>query len=322
MMLCPRWLYTRIQPIGIADVLRYLIGALDAPESSGKIIEIGGQEVLTYCAMMDGYAKERDLNRIFVPAPVFAPRLSVAWVHWVTPIPAAIARPLIDGLRNDVVLHSDLAAQLFPDIHPIDYRTALQRALNRLDENNVETIWSDSLTSSQGDIQPLYLSQEEGLIRERRTCYVNAPASSVFEAFCGLGGKRGWLALNSAWRLRGAIDRLFGGVGMRRGRRHPDEVRVGEAIDFWRVEAVEPDRLLRLRAEMKVPGLAWLQFESIPIYSEQTLLIQTAFFDPKGVLGQAYWYLLYPLHAYIFAGMVRKIAEAAAQNGEAGLRDG
>ena len=313
-MICPRWVYTRVQPIGIDDVLNYLVKALQIQESNGKIIEIGGADVLTYGDMMLIYAKSRDLKRILLPVPVLTPRLSSYWVHLVTPIPASIARPLSEGLHNEVIAHSDLASQLFPDIHPVDYRTAVDRALNHIDEGMVETVWSDALTSSQGDIQPVHLTQEHGLIRERRSRVVKALPATVYTVFSGLGGKRGWLMLDITWKLRGALDRLIGGVGMRRGRRHPDEVRVGDAIDFWRVEAVRPDRLLRLRAEMKVPGKAWLQFEALPLPEDQTQLVQTAFFDPKGLFGLLYWYLLYPIHAIIFAGMVRKIAERATAN--------
>lgn len=309
LMVCPRWVFTRIQPIGIDDVLRYLLASLDVPASAGQVIEIGGAGVLTYGEMMLGYAKVRGLRRYLLPVPVLTPRLSSYWVHWVTPIPASIARPLIEGLRNEVVVRSDAAKRFFSHIDPVDYYTAVQHALFIVEAGEVETIWSDALTSSQGDVPPVYLTQEQGLIIERRQKNVSAPPHTVYRTFIGLGGERGWLTFNFAWRLRGAIDRLVGGVGMRRGRRDPDEVRVGDAVDFWRVEAVEPDRLLRLRAEMKVPGKAWLQFEAQPDPDGGTLLVQTAFFDPKGLFGLIYWYLLYPFHALIFARLVGKIAE-------------
>jgi hypothetical protein len=310
-MICPRWVFTRIQPIGIADVLEYLLAALETPASAGQIIEIGGADVLTYGEMMLGYARVRGLRRLLLPVPVLTPRLSSYWVHWVTPIPAAIARPLIEGLRNEVIVRSDLAGRLFPQIQPIPYQQAVENALQKTVTGDVETIWSDALVSSLGDKPAVYLVQEQGLIIERRTQIVSASASQVFHTYNGLGGKRGWLSLNAAWQLRGALDRLIGGVGMRRGRRDPDELRPGDALDFWRVEAVEPDRLLRLRAEMKVPGKAWLQFESIPEPGNQTTLVQTAFFEPKGLLGLSYWYLLYPVHALIFAQMVARIAQAS-----------
>ncbi|MBN1148498.1 MAG: SDR family oxidoreductase, partial [Anaerolineales bacterium] len=327
LMICPRWVFTRIQPIGVDDVLQYMLAALENPGSAGKIIEIGGADVLTYGEMMLGYAQVRGLRRYLLPVPVLTPRLSSYWVHWVTPIPAAIARPLIQGLRNEVVVRSDEARRLFPDIQPVDYRTAVQRALANVEASQVETIWSDALASSQGDAPPVYLAEEQGLIIERRQKTVPASPQAVFRVFSGLGGERGWLTYNFAWQLRGALDRMIGGVGLRRGRRDPDELRVGDALDFWRVEAVDPGRQVRLRAEMKVPGRAWLQFEAIPATQGKTLLVQTAFFDPKGLSGLLYWYLLYPIHGLIFAGMVQKIAEAAeaafrVATGEAGLEDG
>lgn len=309
---CPLWVYTCIQPIGIRNVLEYLIAALDTPESSGEIIEIGGADVLTYGDMMLGYARERGLKRRLLRVPILTPRLSAYWVHLVTPIPAAIAEPLIEGLRNEVVVRDDKARRLFPKIQPMDYRAAVALALTRLDSGEVETMWSDALMSTQGDAPAVVLSTLEGLNLEHRQLQVPASAATVYRSFAGLGGARGWLYMNWVWHLRGFLDRLVGGVGMRRGRRDPDHLRVGEALDFWRVEAVEPDHLIRLRAEMKVPGRAWLQFHVHPLPAGRSLLSQTAYFAPKGVWGQAYWYGLYPIHKVIFAGMIRKIAERAA----------
>jgi uncharacterized protein YbjT (DUF2867 family) len=310
-MVCPRWVQTRIQPISIRNVLDYLAAALDHPESADEVVEIGGADVLTYGEMMLGYAAVRGLRRWLIPVPVLTPRLSSYWVHWVTPVPASIARPLIEGLRNEVVVHDNRAHQLFPEIDPMDYRTAVARALARLDAGQVETSWSDALMSSQGDVKPFLLTTQDGMIIERRELEVPLGTSTVFAAISGLGGDRGWLAYNWAWQLRGLLDRLFGGVGMRRGRRDPQEVRVGDAVDFWRVEAVEQNRLIRLRAEMKVPGQAWLQFDTIPGGSGQTRLIQTAFFAPKGLSGLLYWYVLYPFHGLIFSSMIRKLAAEA-----------
>jgi uncharacterized protein YbjT (DUF2867 family)/uncharacterized protein YndB with AHSA1/START domain len=316
-MICPRWLYTRVQPIAIRNVLDYLVAALDTPASAGRIIEIGGVDVLTYGDLLRGYAKARRLKRWLVPVPVLTPRLSSYWVHLVTPVPAAIARPLIQGLRNDVVLRDDTARRLFPQIQPLDYATALRLALANLETGHVETAWSDALASSQGDLAPVALATHEGIILERRQLTVAAPAPAVFAAFTRLGGTTGWLCLDWAWRLRGLLDRLLGGVGLRRGRRDPLEVRVGDAVDFWRVEAVEPNRLLRLRAEMKVPGRAWLEFRAEPIDGGKSRLSQTAFFAPRGLTGLLYWYVLYPLHAVIFSGLAKKLAllaqEAAAR---------
>ncbi len=312
-MICPQWVYTRVQPISIRNVLEYLVAALETPESRGKIIEIGGSEVLTYGDMMMGYAQVRGLRRVLLPVPVLTPRLSSHWVHWMTPIPSEIARPLIEGLRNEVIVRDDTARRLFPDIQPMDYQTAVRRALARLEASQVETAWSDALVTSQGDVSPVFLTTQDGMIIERRQRLVRATPGDVYRAFTGLGGQRGWLYANWAWSLRGMVDRLMGGVGLRRGRRHPNAVRAGDALDFWRVEAVEPDRLLRLRAEMKLPGDAWLQFEARPQSGKETLLLQTAFFAPKGLLGFLYWYLLYPLHGLIFSGLIRNLARSAEQ---------
>jgi uncharacterized protein YbjT (DUF2867 family) len=307
-MLCPRWLYTRAQPIAIRNVLDYLVAALDVPESAGRILEIGGADVLTYGDMLRGYARARGLKRWLVAVPVLTPRLSSYWVHLVTPVPAAIARPLIQGLRNDVVVRDDLARRLFPGVNPMDYATAVRLALANLEHGRVETAWSDAVASSQGDVAPVELVTREGLMLERRQRVVAASAAGVFRTFTQLGGGTGWLYLNWAWRVRGAIDRLLGGVGLRRGRRDPHEVRMGDAVDFWRVEAVEPGRLLRLRAEMKVPGRAWLEFRAEPRGPDRAVLSQTAFFAARGLSGLVYWYALYPFHALIFSGLVEGIA--------------
>lgn len=309
MMVCPRWVFTRVQPISINDVLDYLTAALHTPQSTGKIIEIGGSDVLTYGDMMLGYAQVRGLRRWLVPVPVLTPRLSSYWVHLVTPIPASIARPLIDGLRNEVIVRQPTADQLFPDIKPMGYRSAVSLALADLETQNVETSWSDALVTSQGDIVPVALTTQEGMIREHRQIIVTTSPENVFRMVSRLGGKTGWLFFDWAWQLRGWADRLVGGVGLRRGRRDPEEVRIGDAIDFWRVEGIEPGKRLLLRAEMKLPGSAWLQFEALPHESNHTRLVQTAFFAPKGLFGLVYWYALYPIHRIIFAGMIRTLAQ-------------
>lgn len=310
-MICPRWVYTRVQPIAVRDVLSYLVSALAAPASAGRILEIGGADVLTYGQMMTGYAQARGLRRWLLPVPVLTPRLSSYWVHWVTPVPAAIARPLIQGLRNEVIVHDNSARRLFPSIQPLDYATALRFTLAKLDAGEVQTTWKDALVSSQGDVPPVTFTVQEGIFIEQRQQVVAAAPETAFRAFTGIGGRRGWFYANWAWELRGLADRLIGGVGLRRGRRHPDDLRVGDALDFWRVEAVEAPRLLRLRAEMKVPGLAWLQFETQPQPDGRTRLVQTAFFASKGLFGLLYWYALYPLHGVIFSGMIREIARRA-----------
>jgi len=317
-MVCPRWVFVRSQPIAIRDVLSYLVDALQTPQSSGLALEIGGEDALTYADMMRGYAEVRGLRRLIIPVPVLTPRLSSYWAHWITPIPASIARPLIDGLKYELLVHDQTARQLFPQIEPLDFRTAVTLALRRTVEGDIETIWSDALASSKGDLTPVYLTQEQGMLIERRQMLVAASPERVFRTFSGLGGERGWPPSNWLWWARGSIDRLVGGVGMRRGRRHPDQLRTGEALDFWRVEAVQPGRLLRLRAEMKLPGRGWLQFEALPAADGQTELVQKAYFAPKGLAGLLYWYGIYPLHGLVFAGMIAAIARRAEESSAVG----
>jgi hypothetical protein len=295
-------------------VLDYLVASLDTEESAGRVVEIGGADVLTYQDMIKEYARARGLHRALIRIPFLTPRLSSYWVHLVTPIPSSIAGALIEGLVNEVVVRDHEAARLFPGIKPMDYASALQLALAKLDGNAVETAWSDALASSAGDRRPVTLTSSEGMIVERRTRSVPVPAATLFRSFVRLGGERGWLAYNWAWYLRGAVDRLFGGVGMRRGRRDPNDLRPGDSLDFWRVEQVMPGRMLRLRAEMKVPGRAWLQFEARPTGDGSSELVQTAYFAPKGLFGLLYWYALYPMHALIFSALARKVGQAAVDS--------
>src|SRR5512137_1335871 len=317
-MICPRWVFQRIQQVAITDVLSYLLAAPGVPGSADRILEIGGADVLTYREMMLGYAARRGLRRYLIPVPVLTPRLSSHWVRWMTPVPAAIARPLVEGLRNEVIVRDDSALRLIPAIRPLSYSEALDRALERLERGEVETAWSDALSNSPPGVPTVTLSTVEGMIIERRSVQVDLLPGPLFRAFTGLGGARGWLYWNWAWEIRGVLDQLVGGPGFRRGRRDPDNLRPGDALDFWRVEAVEPGRLLRLRAEMKVPGRAWLQFEAQPV-DGGSLLIQTAYFAPHGLAGHLYWYALYPIHAAIFGNLVRCVAERGRSLGRAAL---
>lgn len=310
-MFCPRWLYTRVQPIAVRNVLDYLVAALDTPACEGQIIEIGGTDAVPYSELLREYAKARGLKRLMIPAPVYAPRLSAWWVHLVSPVSSEAALPFIKSMREDLVVRNDLALQIFPQIKPLDWATALGRAVNKLTTGQVETAWSDSLSSSQGDVVPATLEVREGFILERRQRIVHAPPSKAFRAFSRLGGDTGWLFMNWTWQFRGMVDRLLGGVGLRRGRRDPVELRVGDAVDFWRVETIESDQLLRFRAEMKVPGKAWLQFDVEPSGTGESKLTQTAFFAPRGVFGLAYWYVLYPIHVVIFSGLIKRISHSA-----------
>ena len=315
-MICPKWVFTRVQPIAIRNVLDYLVAAIESTDSAGRILEIGGQDVLTYAEMMTRYARVRGLKRVLIPVPVLTPRLSSYWVHLITPIPANIAQPLIKGLTNEVVVHDDTARRLFPNIQLLDYETSVRLASEKIKRRGVETSWTDALTSSHRGKAPVALLTKEGMIIERRQRTVTAPVEAVYRAFARLGGQRGWLYLDWTWKVRGLVDRLFGGVGMRRGRRDSEDVRVGDALDFWRVEAVDPGKMMRLRAEMKVPGRAWLEFQAEDQARGGTLLTQTAFFEPKGLFGLLYWYALYPVHSLIFSGLIRMLANHAAEFGK------
>ncbi|MGD8553079.1 MAG: SDR family oxidoreductase [Anaerolineales bacterium] len=309
-MIAPRWVYTRTQPISIRNVLDYLVAGLEIEVTESQIIEIGGPEVMSYEQMLLGYAEVRGLRRFIIPVPVLTPRLSSYWVHWVTPIPAAIARPLIEGLRNEVIVRSDEARSLFPQIEPVPYKQAVAEALSSLEARQVETTWSDALVTTQGDVAPVRLTTQEGMIIEQRALEIDVSPQRAFRAFTSLGGKTGWLYANWAWWLRGLLDRLVGGVGFRRGRRDPLTLRVGDAVDFWRVERLIQGELVLLRAEMKLPGRAWLQFETHAVEG-RTQLQQTAYFAPKGLLGILYWYSIYPIHARIFSGLIRSVADLA-----------
>ena len=310
-MVCPRWIYSRIQPIAVDDLLEYLASALNSAPYGDHTVEVGGKDVTTYRGLMLGYARARGLRRLLIPVPVLTPRLSSYWVHWMTPIPAGIAKALAEGLRNDVVVTGTESETLFPHIVPADYATALRRVLSDLGEGRIDTSWSDAAGPSMISGKLVSLEYREGLIVEQRRLAVSAPAAKVYRVCAGIGGARGWYFANWAWSLRGMLDRLLGGAGLRRGRRHPDELRVGDALDFWRVEEAEPYHQVRLRSEMKLPGDAWLQFEIREGEDGSTRLDQAAVFVPRGLMGIMYWYALYPVHAWIFRGMIRAIAGRA-----------
>lgn len=310
LLVCPAWFFSEAQPIAIRDVLSYLISALDTPESVGRLIEIGGPTRLTYADMLREYARERDLKRYLIRTPFYAPRLSAYWVHMVTPIHWRVVLPLIEGLRAKLIVRDEAAKKLFPQIKPIDFQTAVHLALGRIQRDNVETSWADALVTVAGDIKPYKFTIEDGMFIETRQVLLDLTPETVHRSYMGIGGERGWLYMDWSWAMRGWLDKAVGGVGLRRGRRHPDELRVGESLDFWRVEEVEPDRLLRLRAEMKLPGKAWLEFKSEP-KDNKTLFTVTAYFAPHGLFGFLYWYAMWIPHRFIFDGLTRRLASRA-----------
>lgn len=301
----PRWAFTTCQPIGIRDVLDYLVEALRHPDLTG-IVEIGGPEVLSYGEMMRTYADVRGMRRLLVPIPVFAARLSSWGVGLVTPVPAWVARPLVERLHDPLIVQDPGPARAF-GVRPMTFEAALRLALDRTARNEVETTWFDAYSVSHHGRAAPSLELGEGMLVDRRSQAVGAPRDVVFAQVERIGGAHGWPFANVLWRIRGLADRAVGGVGMRLGRRDPIRLRVGDALDFWRVEAIRRPEQLRLRAEMRVPGCAWLQYDVEETPTGSTL-IQTAFFEPRGIAGFAYWYVLLPVHSVIFRRMVVALA--------------
>ena len=309
-MITPSWVRVPSQPIAIDDVIRYLIGALDLPTAGSRIFEIGGIDQVSYADLMAEYARQRGLKRVLIPVPVLTPWLSSLWLGLVTPVFARIGRKLVESIRHPTIVRDPAALEAFP-IRPIGVRQAIADALRDEDGEIARTHWSDAL-SSAGSATNWFGVQFGPRLIDSRTVTVTATAADAFAPIRRIGGKSGWYRGNWLWRIRGIADLLVGGVGMRRGRRDRDNLRIGDIVDCWRVEALEPDHLLRLAAEMKVPGRAWLEFEVTECNGQSTIR-QTAIFDPLGLLGRAYWYLVFPVHQYVFAGMLRSIARAATR---------
>ena len=309
-MITPRWVNTSTQPIAVEDVIAYLKQALDVEINGSRIIEIGGADQVTYLDLMKEYARQRGLKRWMIPVPVLSPRLSSLWLGLVTPVYARVGRELVDSLRNETIVRDGSANDLF-SIRPLGACEALKRALANEDREFAETRWSDAFSSVAAS--PQWGGTTFGRrIVDSRSARVPFSVAVAFRPIERLGGKTGWYFGNWLWRIRGLLDLLFGGAGMRRGRRVPDHLFPGDTVDFWRVEEVQRDHLVRLSAEMRLPGRAWLQFEVEPSGSG-SLIRQTAIFDPVGLFGQLYWYLLYPIHHLIFAGMLRGIVRAMGE---------
>nr|WP_202431774.1 SDR family oxidoreductase [Streptomyces sp. SID7804] len=316
-MVTPRWVHTRIQPVAVRDVLRALVGAAGLPEDVSRTFDIGGPDVLTYRDMMVRYAAVAGLpRRVIVPVPVLTPGLSSHWVGLVTPVPAGIARPLTESLRHEVVCREHDIARYVPDPpgHPIGFDEAVRLALKRVREADVATRWSSaSVPGAPSDPLPTDPDWAGGsLYTDVRERTVDAPRASLWRVVEGIGGDHGWYSFPLAWTVRGLLDRLVGGVGLRRGRRDASRLRVGDSLDFWRVEEIEPGRLLRLRAEMRLPGLAWLEMYAETDDAGRTRYRQRALFHPHGLLGHLYWWAVAPFHAVVFGGMARNIARTAA----------
>ncbi len=307
-MITPKWASTLSQPIAIDDVLAYLLAAVSIHVEGSKIFEIGGTDQITYRGLMEEYAKIRKLKRIMISVPFLTPRLSSLWLGLVTPVYARVGRKLIDSLIHATVV-TDRSADDYFNIKPIGVVKAMELALRNEDREFAETRWSDALSS--GSIPKTWGGVRFGSrLVDSRTVHVNVPPSAAFQPIRRIGGNVGWYYGDFLWRLRGFLDILIGGVGVRRGRRNSEFPVPGEAIDFWRVEKYEADKKMLLRAEMKLPGRAWLEFEVTGDETGSTIR-QTALFDPIGIAGLAYWYALFPLHEFVFAGMLRGIARRA-----------
>ncbi|MBX4174133.1 SDR family oxidoreductase [Streptomyces geysiriensis] len=317
-MVTPSWVHTRTQPIGVRDVLRYLVGSADMPPDVDRAFDIGGPDVLTYREMMCRYAAVAGLRRrLIVPVPILTPGLSSHWVGLVTPVPASIARPLTESLRHEVVCHEHDIARYVPDApgRPLPFDEALELALRKVRDAQVATRWSSAaVPGAPSDPLPTDPDWAGGsLYRDERHLPVHASRASLWKVIEGIGGDNGWYSFPLAWAVRGWLDRFVGGVGLRRGRRDAERLRVGDSLDFWRVEEIEPGRLLRLRAEMRLPGLAWLEMYAETDSEGRTRYRQRALFHPRGLLGHAYWWAVSPFHAVVFGGMARNIAQAAAK---------
>ncbi|MFO0690597.1 MAG: SDR family oxidoreductase [Myxococcota bacterium] len=307
-MITPRWVGVLAQPIAIDDVLDYLVAAERVPLPTSRVYEIGGPDRVSYGDLMREYARQRGLHRVMISVPVLTPRLSSLWLRIVTPLYAEVGRKLIDSICHPTCVEDESALRDFP-IRPLGVRDAIARALQNEDREFAETRWSDALSAAPPKVA--WGGQRLGnRLVDSRTIEVDLPVARAFAPIRRIGGESGWYAFDRLWRLRGLLDLLVGGVGLRRGRRDPEQLHLGDALDWWRVEAYEPDRRLLLAAEMKLPGRAWLEFTVAPTASGARIR-QTATFDPAGLAGLAYWYGIYPLHALVFRGMIREIARRA-----------
>ena len=311
-MVTPRWVDTKCQPVAVRDVLHFLVESLTA-DVTGRVLDVGGPEVLTYREMMARYAEVAGLRRrIVVPVPFLTPGLSSRWIGLVTPIPPMLARPLIQSLVNDVIVTGDAAVDVMP-IEQLSYREAVGLALGQSISGDVATSWAHAELGGRppAEPQPTDPAWSGGAVNlDRRERHVAALPDELFQVVCSIGGRQGWYTGDWLWSLRGVLDSLIGGVGMRRGRLHPRQLSVGDPLDFWRVESLATDSLLRLRAEMRLPGDAWLQWQIEPDGGGATIT-QTARFHPRGLLGRLYWIAVAPFHRFIFPGLLTGICADA-----------
>jgi uncharacterized protein YbjT (DUF2867 family) len=313
-LIMPKWVQVPAQPIWINDLLSYLEQALSVECEKNNIFEIGGSEIVSYRKLMEVYAQQMGLKRLMINVPVLTPYLSSLWLGLVTPVFARIGRRLVNSLKNPTVVN-DFSAKQFFDVTPVGVEAAISKSIANEDQEFAETRWSDAISSS--GISSFGGTKLGRRIFDNRSITIKSTPQKAFAVITSLGGEKGWLYANWAWSLRGFLDLLFGGVGIRRGRKHPTRLHPGDVLDWWRVEKIETDCVLLLRAEMKVPGRAWLEFGISPKDSSGNVTItQTAIFDPKGLSGRMYWYALYLIHLAIFSGMLKEIGKLAKQDDE------
>jgi uncharacterized protein YbjT (DUF2867 family) len=322
-MTAPKWVDTRVQPIAVRDVLAYLVEVLDVGATAGQVLEIGGPDVMTYRELMHTYAEVAGLRRrVIVPVPVLTPRLSSLWIGLVTPLPSGVARPLVQSLVNEVVVRDDRIRELIPR-ETLPFRESVRLALQRIQDLEVSTTWASAGHLASASAAPDETGPEDPqpedppwaggtVLSDDRTARSSASPQVLFRTVSSIGGKQGYGGFGWMWWIRGLFDALLGGAGLRRGRRHPFELAVGETVDFWRVEAYDPPHLLRLRAEMRVPGAAWLEFQVSPD-GDGSLLEQRARFHPRGLWGRVYWAVFVPFHTLIFPRMARNLARRAEE---------
>lgn len=314
-MITPRWVRNSVQPIAITNVLNYLQGCLEHEETKGQTFDIGGPEVVSYRQLFDIYAEEAGLpHRMIIPVPVLSPKLSSYWIHLVTPVPASIARPLAEGLRNPVICKEHRIKKIIPQ-ELLDCRQTIRLALDKVKQQQVDTCWTDSGTAIPPEWTYCGDAKYAGgtILRCSYRVQIHATPEEVWKPVIQIGGETGYYFGNCLWKLRGWMDRIIGGIGFRGGRRNPRHIGVGDALDFWRVIKLEPPHSLKLLAEMKLPGEAVLEFHIVPQEDGKVELRQTAKFLPRGLGGIVYWYSLYPIHQWIFKGMLKGIAEAVAK---------
>ncbi|MDH3391519.1 MAG: SDR family oxidoreductase [Desulfobulbaceae bacterium] len=306
-MLAPRWVNTKTQPIAVDDVLSYLEESVSLENTGNTVVDIG-TDIMSFREMMIAAGRAMGLKRFIIPVPVLSPRLSSYWLVLITTVPFKMAAPLVEGLKSETVQQNDNAALLFPKIKPMSFENAVQHAIDEIEKDQVVSRWCDS---SAGEVCDIIYQDDpsSAIIRDRRMVeFGNVSPDKVFRSALAIGGERGWYKYNVLWRLRGAMDKMVGGYGLTRGRRVNGELRIGDALDFWKVADIKPNKRLLLLAQMKLPGKAWLEF-----IIEGNMLIQTAHFYPRGILGRLYWYSTLIFHNLVFQDLIEKIVEHAKQ---------